>query len=178
MSQTLRSGAADGLPPVHLWNPETVQDIEIRIGRDGVWYYQGSPIDRPRMVRLFSTILRRDGDDFFLVTPNEKILVQVDAAPFIAVRYEAIAESSGPAIAFQTNVGDVTVVDAERPLWVEEGDRGPLPYVRVRGRLDAMLTRSVFYELAESAVRRHMDATEVLGVFSRGRFWVLGSLDE
>ena len=150
----------------------------MRIGRDGSWYYQGSVIGRMGMVRLFSSILRRDGEDFFLVTPTEKVLVQVDLAPFIAVKMEHIAEADGPAVAFQTNVGDVAVVDTGHPLWVEEDQRGPLPFVRVRGRLDALLSRSVFYELAESAAPRHVDGEEVLGVRSRGKFWVLGSVAE
>lgn len=150
----------------------------MRIGRDGTWFYQGSSIDRPEMVRLFSTLLRREDDGFFLITPHEKILVQVDLAPFIAVRMESIVETTGPAIAFQTNVGDVVVVDSDHPLWVEEDDRGPVPLIRIRDRLDALLGRSVFYEIAESGTTRNIDGREMLGVVSRERFWVLGSTSE
>lgn len=150
----------------------------MRIGRDGTWYYQGSTIDRPEMVRLFSGILRRDGEQFFLVTPGEKVLVRVDLAPFIAVKMERIEEEGGQAIAFQTSVGDVVVVNAEHPLWVDEDDRGPLPFVRVRDQLDALISRSVFYDLAESGTTRPEGDDEVLGVVSRGRFWVLGSIRE
>lgn len=175
-SLTARDGKS--LPPVHLWNPSCTQDIDLRISRDGSWLYRGSPIERPGMVRLFSTILRRDEDGFFLVTPTEKVLVRVELAPFIAVKMETLDEPGGPAIAFQTNVGDVTVVDAEHPLWVEEDERGPLPFVRIRGGLDALLARSVFYELAESGTLSRCNGDEVLGVTSRGKFWVLGSITE
>lgn len=165
-------------PPVHLWNPPVVQDIDMRIGKDGTWYYQNSPITRPAMVRLFSSVLRRDEDDFFLVTPVEKVRVRVDLAPFIAVAMEVIDEVDGAALAFRTNVGDAVVVDDEHPLWVEEGARGPLPFVRVRDRLDALLSRSIFYELAEGAATAWRHGEEVLGVASRGRFWVLGPTGE
>lgn len=177
----LRSLAADaqsGLPPVHMWNPDCVQDIGMRITRDGTWYYQGSPINRERMVKLFSTILRRDGDEFFLVTPVEKVKVHVDLAPFIAIRMEKIIEADGPAVTFQTNTGDMVVVNRDHPLWVEEDDRGPVPLVRVRDRLDALLGRSVFYELAEAGTILTRAGREILGVFSRGDFYELGPVDE
>lgn len=178
LARAIQSGDDRRLPPVHLWNPDCMQDIGMRIGRDGRWYYQGSVIDRIGMVRLFSSILRRDGEAFFLVTPAEKVLVQVDLAPFIAVNIEYVDEADGPAVAFQTNMGDVVIVDTDHPLWVEEDETGPLPFVRVRGRLDALLSRSVFYELAESAASRYIDGEEVLGVSSRGRFWTLGPVAE
>ena len=168
----------NGLPPVHMWNPDCVQDIGMRIARDGSWYYQGSPINRESMVKLFSTILRRDGDEFFLVTPMEKVKVQVDLAPFLAIRMEKIEEADGPAVVFQTNVDDVVVVDRDHPLWVEEDDRGPVPLVRVRDRLDALLGRSVFYELAEAGTILTRAGREILGVFSRGDFYELGPVDE
>ena len=165
------------LPPVHIWKPSCTQDIGLHIGRDGTWFYRGSPIQRAEMVNMFSTILRWDEDGFFLVTPNEKVLVRVELAPFIAVKMEFLQEPDGQAVAFQTNVGDVAVVDADHPLWVEEGERGPLPFVRIRDRLDALLARSVFYELASSATP-DPGGDDVLGVMSRGRFWVLGSVGD
>lgn len=150
----------------------------MRIARDGTWYYQGTPINRQRMVKLFSTILRRDDDGYFLVTPAEKVIVHVDLAPFIAVRMESIAEAEGPSVAFQTNVGDVIVVDAQHPLWVEQNEKGPVPLVRVRDRLDALLGRSVFYELAEAGTTRLINGREILGIVSRGKFFKLGPIDD
>ena len=171
----LRDGAGPGLPPVHTWNPTCEQDIGMRIARDGTWFYQDSPISRQPMVKLFSSVLRCDDDGYWLVTPAEKVRVEVDVAPFLAIRMEVTVEDAGPALAFQTNVDDIVVVDDEHPLWVEEDIRGPVPLVRVRDRLDALLTRSVFYELGDSAQARQVDGREVLGVTSRGRFWVLGT---
>jgi hypothetical protein len=176
--RALREDVRSALPPVHQWHPRRVQDIGLRIARDGTWSHQGAPIKRSEMVRLFSSILRRDGDDYFLVTPAEKVRVEVDLAPFVAVRMERIVEGAEPALALQTSVGDVVVVDADHPLWVEEGDKGPLPFVRVRDRLNALLSRSVFYDLAESASSRVVDGREMAGIRSRGRFWTLGSLEE
>ena len=91
---------------------------------------------------------------------------------------ERVAEEGGPAIAFQTSVGDVAIVDAEHPLWVDEDERGPLPFVRIRNRLDALISRSVFYELAMSGTTRDQDGEEMLGVMSRGSFWALGSISD
>ena len=176
--QSLTAEEQSRVPPVHMWNPDCIQDIDLRITRDGTWYYQGSPINRERMVKLFSTILRRDGDEFFLITPVEKVRVQVDLAPFIAIRMETMVEAGGPAVAFQTNTGDVVVVDRDHPLWVEEDDRGPVPLVRVRDRLDALLGRSVFYELAESGTIVTRAGRDILGIFSRGDFFELGPVDE
>ena len=176
--RVLKENRSGSLPPVHLWNPGCVQDIDLRIGRDGTWFYQESPIRRLEMVKLFSTILRRDEEGFYLVTPSEKVSAKVDLAPFIAVKMEHIVESTGPALAFQTNVGDVVVVDCHHPLWVNQGERGPLPFVRVRDRLDALLGRSVFYELAESGTSRTLEGREMVGVNSRGKFWILGATED
>lgn len=166
------------LPPVHQWNPSCVQEVDMRIARDGTWHYQGTPINRQRMVRMFSTVLRKDDDGYYLVTPVEKVRVEVELAPFIAVKMETVLEPDGPAVAFQTNVDDITVVDRAHPLWVEHEDKGPVPMVRVRDRLDALLTRSVFYELALSGETRLIGGREILGVESRGDFFALGPVDE
>tara|TARA_R110002096_G_scaffold416576_3_gene619613 strand:- start:54136 stop:54702 length:567 start_codon:yes stop_codon:yes gene_type:complete len=140
------------LPPVHLWNPEFCGDIDLRIRRDGRWDYMGTPITRARMVKLFSTILRRDDDDFFLVTPVEKVGIIVDDAPFTAVEME----HDGDHIIFRTNVDDYVKVDHDHPIrvCVDKKTGEPSPYVRVRDNLDALLSRSVYYELAELAVEK------------------------
>lgn len=161
--------AADGkeLPPVHLWNPEFCGDIDMRIKRDGSWDYMGSPITRNRMVKLFSTILKRDGNDFFLVTPVEKVGIKVDDAPFVAVEMEEKQNH----IIFRTNLDDYIKVDSDHPITVniDKKTGEPSPYVRVRGNLDALITRSVFYQLAEIA--KEHDGR--LGVWSGGIFFSL-----
>src|SRR5580704_11106738 len=138
-----------GLPPVHLWNPAHCGDIDIRIRRDGVWFHEGTPIGREALVRLFSTVLRKDPDGFHLVTPVEKMRITVEDAPFIAVRVDVVGE----ALRFTTNVGDVVEAGAENPIRVEMAAQTgePRPYLHVRRGLEALIARPVFYELAELA---------------------------
>lgn len=154
LAREAETATGGGLPPIHEWNPKHCGDLPIHIRRDGVWLYRNSPIDRPRLVRLFSTILLRDAEgDFHLVTPVEKVRITVDDAPFLAVEMRAEGDGRDQILAFRTNVDDWTVAGPERPLHVEYGDDGaPSPYVRVRDRLDARLTRAVFYELANQVV--------------------------
>lgn len=169
--QRIARQAQDGLPPVHLWQPENVKDIGMRITRDGTWWYQGSPIRRDRMVRMFSRVLRRDGDDYFLVTPVEKVRVEVEAAPLLAVRMERRIEED-PEIAFETNVGDIVVADAQHPVIMRGTSEKPAPVVVVRDSIEALLTRSVFYELVEHGeIERG-----VLVVRSRGAAFELGAV--
>lgn len=138
------------MPPVHLWNPEFCGDIDMAINRDGSWDYMGSPISRLRMVKLFSTVLRHDEDGkYYLVTPVEKVGIRVEDAPFVAVEMEY----DGEYIMFRTNVDDYVKADQDHPIRVEfdENTGEPSPYVRVRGRLDAKISRSVYYQLADMA---------------------------
>ncbi|MBU6155810.1 MAG: DUF1285 domain-containing protein [Alphaproteobacteria bacterium] len=168
------------LPPVEQWNPPFCGDLDIRIGVDGTWFYLGTPIGRPGLVRLFSTILRRDVDGkHYLVTPVEKVGIRVDDAPFIAVRVDARGSGDAQELAFSTNVGDSVVADAEHPLTVhtDPADFTPRPYLRVRGRLDALVSRAVFYELVSMAETRQTPAGAELGVTSRGVFFPLGKAD-
>lgn len=161
------------LPPVDDWHPDHCGDSAMRIGSDGTWYHEGSPIGRPSMVRLFSTILRREPDgSYVLVTPAEKLSIAVDDAPFVAV--EMKAEGTGPAarLAFRLNTGDLVVVDADHPLRVVERADGPHPYVTVRGGLDALIARPVYYELVERALA---SGDQPVGVWSEGRFFALDS---
>ena len=142
------AGKARGLPPVHLWNPTHCGDIDIVIRRDGTWLHEGTPIGREALVRLFSTVLRRDPDGFHLVTPVEKLRITVEDAPFLAVR----VDRAGEALRFLTNVGDVVEAGPENPIRVETRAGGePAPYVHVRRGLEARIARPVFYELAEMA---------------------------
>ena len=163
-----------GPAPVHLWNPAVCGDIDIRIARDGTWSYLGSQIGRPALVRLFSTVLRRDEDGFWLVTPVEKLRIWVEDAPFLAVG----VERAGETLRFATNVGDVVEAGLDNPIRVEIGEGGaPRPYVRVRGALDALIARSVFYELVEMAEARQTPDGLRLGVRSNGAWFDLGAVE-
>jgi uncharacterized protein len=174
----LPDGKVDGkLPPVHLWNPERSADINMEIRADGSWWHEGDRINRERLVKLFSRILRKDKDgSVWLVTPYEQVIVHVADAPFLAVRVERAGEA-GPqqTLAFVTNLGDVTLAGPDAPLRVEtDPETGePSPYVLVRGQLEAKLARPVFYELANLA-EPAPDGSDTLGVWSQGVFFPLG----
>jgi hypothetical protein len=164
------AGSGEGLPPVHLWHPPHCGDIGLKIARDGTWSYQGSPITRPALVRLFSTILRRDPDGHVLVTPVEKVAVEVEDAPFLAVSMAV----EGETLVFTTNVGDEVRAGADHPLRFETGPAdGVKPYVRVRGDLWALVTRALVYDLAELAQTRDVDGRLQTGVSSQGQFFVM-----
>lgn len=157
------------LPPVESWNPDHCGDSEMRIARDGTWFHQGSPIGRAAMVRLFSTILRREPDgSYVLVTPVEKLSIEVEDAPFVAV--EVKSEGAGPArrLAFRLNTGDVVIAGAERSLRFEAKPDGPHPYLNVRAGLDALVARPVYYELAKLAIAEGGDPA---GLWSEGAFF-------
>ncbi|MCY1327516.1 hypothetical protein D9M71_52950 [compost metagenome] len=165
-----------GLPPVHLWNPPFCGDIEMRVARDGTWYYLGTPIGRKPMVKLFSSIIRRDGDDYFLVTPVEKVGITVDDAPFVAVTLAVEGEGEQQVLRFTTNVEDEVEAGEANPLRIEFDPQTeePAPYVLVRANLEALIHRNVFYQLVELAVPRMLDGQEWLGVWSGGQFFKLG----
>ncbi|BCA30056.1 hypothetical protein FBY21_5635 [Pseudomonas sp. SLBN-26] len=165
-----------GLPPVHLWNPDFCGDIDMRIARDGTWYYLGSPIGRKPMVRLFSSIIRRDGDDYFLVTPVEKVGITVEDAPFVAVSVEVSGEGERQVLRFVTHVEDEVEAGAEHPIRVviDPVTQEPSPYVHVRANLEALIHRNVFYQLVELAVVREIDGRRWLGVWSGGEFFPIG----
>lgn len=158
-----------GLPPVDQWNPAFCGDLDMRIARDGTWFYQGTPIGRPGLVKLFSSILRKDGDDYFLVTPVEKVGIRVDDAPFVAVDFDASGQVEQQVLRFHTNVGDIAVAGPDLPIRVErDADTGePAPYVRVRRNLDALIDRKSFYRLVDLGT--HHDGW--FGLWSSGMFF-------
>ena len=164
-----------GLPPVHLWNPTHCGAIDIVIRKDGLWLHEGTPIGREALVRLFSTILRKDPDGYVLVTPVEKLAITVEDAPFVAVR----VDREGEALRFVTNVGDVVEAGPDNPIRVEADPRSgePRPYVHVRRGLEALITRPVFYELAEMADRRDTADGAIMGVTSNGAWFAIGPAD-
>lgn len=170
---------SDSLPPVHRWDPEFSGDLDIRIARDGTWYHEGERIRREALVRLFSTILLREADEYFLVTPVEKYRIRVDDAPFVAVDMECLEDDGEQKLAFTTNVGSVVIAGPDRPLRVETGADGePSPYVLVRDNLEALVHRNVFYRMVELGEHVERDGQPWLAVRSAGeRFW-LGPLDE
>lgn len=167
--------AAGGrLPPVDDWNPEHCGDSGMRILADGSWLHEGSPIGRAALVRLFSTILRREPDGgFVLVTPAEKLSIAVEDAPFVAIELTSEGAGDKRRLGFRTNVGDVIVAGPEHRLTIEDRGHGPHPYLRVRGRLDALVARPVYYELAELALDAAPDGDGAIGVWSDGAFFAL-----
>ena len=165
-----------GLPPVHLWNPAHVGEIDIVIKRDGRWLHEGAVISREALVRLFSTVLRKDPDGYCLVTPVEKMKITVEDAPFIAVRVDREpTEDGNGALRFLTNVGDEVAAGPDNAIRVEVGQDGaPRPYLHVRRGLEALIARPVFYELVEMAQERDSPAGPTLGVESNGAWFPVG----
>src|SRR5215469_7245380 len=147
----LKSAARQGAPPVHLWNPPYCGEIDMRIAADGTWYYMGSPIGRAPLVKLFASVLKREGERYFLVTPVEKVGIVVEDAPFLAVELDAEAAPPGAILRFRTNVDDWVACGAEHRLRFErEAATGGLkPYLHVRRDLWAKVTRALFYDLVE-----------------------------
>ncbi|MGP9803840.1 DUF1285 domain-containing protein [Paracoccus sp. NSM] len=160
------AGKAGGLPPVHLWNPPFCGDLDMEIRADGSWFYNGTPIGRPAMVRLFSTILKREGDRYFLVTPVEKVGIRVEDAPFVAVD----ATIAPDAITFVTNVGDTVVAGPDHAIILRGSADQPRPYLHVRAGLEALIDRKTFYRLAAAASEGEQGRA---GVTSQGRFFAL-----
>ena len=164
----MQAGAGRALPPVHLWDPPFCGDIDMRIARDGTWFYGGTPIGRPALVRLFSTILRKDEAGFVLVTPVEKVGITVEDAPFLAVEMNRTGET----VRLRTNVDDWVEVGPGHPLRFEPGAAGSLrPYALVRGGLWALLARPVFYELVDGLETRDFDGVPTCGIASGADFF-------
>lgn len=158
-----------GLPPVHLWNPPFCGDLDMRIARDGTWFYQGTPIGRPGLVKLFSSVLKREDGKYFLVTPVEKVGIIVDDAPFVAVDFECSGADEAQVLRFVTQVGDQAVAGANHPIRVERNPETgePSPYVLIRADLEALIDRKSFYRLVDLGA--HHD--DWFGVWSSGQFF-------
>ena len=166
-----RNAGTKGLPPVDRWNPPFCGDIDMEIRADGTWFYMGTPIGRAPLVRLFSTVLRKDEDGrTYLVTPVEKVGIRIVDAPFVAVEMTVSGEGQGQVLTFRTNVGDVVEAGADHPLrFVIEGENAELkPYLLVRGRLEALVSRAVMYDLAELGEMAEIDGREMFCVRSGG----------
>ncbi len=168
-----------GPPPVERWNPPYCGEIDMRIAADGTWFYNGTPIQRPALVKLFSSILRKDADRFVLVTPVERVGIVVEDAPFVAVEMVVEGDGGERRVAFRTNVDDLVCVSDDHPLRFETDEAGGVkPYVLVRGGLWARLTRALAYDLIALAEEREVEGCAMLGVTITGRFYPMAPLSE
>lgn len=167
-----------GLPPIHKWHPPYCGEIDMQIKANGEWFYQGTPIQRHALVKLFSTILRKEEDGhFYLVTPVEKVRIQVEDAPLLASHVERVVENGVAYLRFKTLTEDVVVIDEQHTLWVNYNDAGePRPYIRVRDQLDALLTRSVFYQLVEWAECIDLQDKSCYAIVSAGQYFYLADV--
>lgn len=170
-----------GPPHVDLWNPPDCGDIDMRIAADGTWFYQKSPIGRPALVKLFASVLKREGDRYCLVTPMEKCGIRVDDAPFLAVELDVVPapEEQHPFLKFRTNVDDWVTCGPDHPLRFEgEPNTGGLkPYLHVRRNLWALVTRPLFYDLVALGQVRDVEGRRVFGVASGDAFFVMTPAD-
>ena len=173
LAQSASAASKKGPPPVHLWNPPFCGDLDMRIARDGTWFYLGTPIGRKPLVKLFSSIIRKDDDDYFLVTPVEKVGITVDDAPFVAIDFEV--ENPGPeqTLIFTTNVDDEATAGPQNPIRVvrdpETGE--PSPYILIRTNLEALIDRKSFYRLVDLGEHAEVDGENWFGVRSSGTFF-------
>lgn len=175
-SDTRRRGAA----PVDEWNPDRVGEMDLVIKADGSWHYRGSPINRQALIDLFATVLRKDANgEYSLVTPVERLKITVEDAPFIAVEMSASQGAQGQVLTFRTNVGDVVVANADHPLrFATDADGGLKPYLLVRGRLEALLSRAVVYELVALGETVEIDGQSMFAIRSKGVAFAMMRADE
>lgn len=173
LAASARAAGKKGPPPVHLWNPPFCGDLDIRIARDGTWYYLGTPIGRMPLVRLFASILKKEGDRYFLVTPVEKVGIRVDDAPLLAVDFEVEGAGRDQVIRFVTKTEDEVAAGPDNPIRVvrdpETGE--PSPYVHIRRGLEALIDRKSFYRLVEIGTQERLDGTVWFGLWSSGQFF-------
>lgn len=163
-----------GPPPVHLWNPPYCGDIDMRISADGTWFYQKTPIGRPALVKLFASVLKREGDKYFLVTPVEKVGLIVEDVPFLAVELRVEGAARGQVLNFRTNVEDWVDAGPGHALRFEMEPTGGLkPYLHIRSDLWAKVTRALFYDLVELGEERVVDGKAMFGVASGGEFFAM-----
>ncbi len=186
MVGSLKQRGRKGPPPVHLWNPPYCGEIDMRIAADGTWFYQKTPIGRAALVKLFASVLKREGDRYFLVTPVEKCGIMVDEAPFLAVELKRDEPDAGEApmsagrlLRFRTNVDYWVTADREHPLRFEPeaGTGGLKPFLHVRSDLWAKVTRALFYDLVELGEERDVDGTRMFGVASGPEFFAMAPAD-
>jgi hypothetical protein len=168
-----------GPPPVERWNPAYCGEIDMRIAADGTWHYMGSPINRPALVKLFSTVLRKDPERYVLVTPVERVGIVVEDAPFLAVEMAVEGDGEGRQIAFRTNVDDLVQVGPDHPLRFEQDANGGIkPYVKVRGELWALVTRALALDLVAMGEEKTVDGAATFGMSAGGAFFSIAPASE
>jgi uncharacterized protein len=184
-----RQAGEKGMPPVHLWNPPFCGDLDMRIAADGTWYYLKTPIGRPALVKLFASVLKREGDRYYLVTPVEKCGIAVDDAPFLAVELRVVPgepdgrddprQRSAHSLQFRTNVDDWVVCGPGQPLRFEPEPKtgGLKPYLHVRANLWAKVTRALFYDLVELGEERDVGGVRMFGIASGAEFYAMAPAD-
>jgi hypothetical protein len=180
LADSIPAGGQRSYPPVEMWDPEHVGGIDIRIASDGTWYHEGDPIMRHALVKLFSTVLRRDDDGkHYLVTPVERLEISVDVAPLYVAGMFLENEGPDQIVSFRTHTDDVARLDSGHPLTVhvDPASGEPTPLVLVRGRLQGLLARSVFYDLVDLAEEREVKGVKVQGIMSAGIFHIIGRSD-
>lgn len=164
------------LPPVHLWNPDFCGDIDMEIKRNGQWFYLGTPINRAPLVKLFSSVLRRDDDDcYYLITPVEKVRIRVEDAPFLITTVERLEREGQHYLQMTTQTGDIVVAGGEHPIWLEYHGDEPSPYIHVRARLHALIGRNAYYQMIDwGRSRTGGDGREEMVIDSAGEQFVIG----
>ena len=179
LATSARKAGQKGPPPVHLWNPPFCGDLDMRIAADGTWFYMKTPIGRLALVKLFASVLWREGDKYFLKTPVEKVGITVDDAPFTAVEMKAEGEGAARTLSFRTNVDDWVTAGPDHALRFEpEPETGGLkPYLHVRRDLWALVTRALFYDLVELGEEREVNGRRMFGVASGGEFYAMAPAD-
>ena len=174
IADVAKRAGGKGPPPVHLWNPPFCGDIDMRIAADGTWFYMKTPIGRPALVKLFASVLKREDDKYFLVTPVEKVGIVVDDAPFLAVEMQAQDEGGTRVLRFRTNVDDWVPCDSGHRLRFEmAADGGLTPYLHVRADLWAKVTRALYYDLVDMGEERVVDGQPMFGIESGGEFFAM-----
>ena len=169
----------ESLPPVHLWNPPLCENVEMRIDREGRWFFMNSPIGRERMVKLFSKVLRLDEDgEYYLVTPVEKIRVEVEERPFLIIDYQLIKKGKEQLISFETNTSDIFLLDKDHPITVSVNPKTgePKPYVLVRSNLEGIISRNIYYKLIELAETKKVEGEQILVLKSDNQDFEIGRL--
>jgi len=171
LAASIKAAGTRGIPPVEKWDPPLSGDMDMRIARDGSWWHEGGPIRRAGLVRLFSSILMKEGDDYFLVTPVEKWRITVEDAPFLAVDVDVEGEGETQRLSFTTTVGDTATAGPDNPIRVtrDPGTREPAPYVVIRRNLEALIDRKSFYRLVDLGA--HHEGW--FGIWSDGAFFPL-----
>jgi len=175
LEASVQAASRKGPPPLHLWNPPFCGEIDMRIARDGTWFYLGTPIGRAPLVKLFSSILRREADRYVLVTPVEKVGIQVDDAPLHAVDFSASGEGSGQSLTFVTKTDDEATAGPDHPLRIpRDAETGePSPYILIRPGLEARIDRKSFYRMVDLGCHAPVNGESWFGIWSAGQFFPL-----